>query len=51
MGYNSANSVTYPTGDQIGYAFFGEGMTSTQVSKIDTRLHAYMTAVGAPSGC
>ena len=37
--------------DKVAYIFFGGGMTATQVSNVYSRLHTFLTAVGAPSGC
>jgi len=37
--------------DQLAYAFIGGGLTGTQISNIYSRLHTFLVAVGAPSGC
>jgi hypothetical protein len=62
-GYHGIDAYKFPIGasningtiqrfsaDQIAYAFFGGGLTSTQAIAIYNRLHTYLAAVGA-SGC
>jgi hypothetical protein len=51
MAFNNAGITADWTADQVGYAFFGGGLTSGQASSIYSRLHTYLSAVGAPSGC
>jgi hypothetical protein len=36
---------------QIGVAFVGAGLTSGQANSVFSRIHTYLGAVGAPSGC
>lgn len=38
-------------GEQLGYVFSSSGLTGTQASNVYSRLHTFLTAVGAPSGC
>lgn len=42
LGYNS---------NEYGYAFFSNSLTSTQALAVYNRFHAFLSAVGAPSGC
>ena len=37
--------------DQLAYFFAGGGLTATQVGNVYSRLHTFLVAVGAPSGC
>jgi hypothetical protein len=37
--------------DQIAYAFVGGGLTATQAGNVYSRLHTFLVAVGAASGC
>lgn len=48
--YYDAN-VLFFSNDQIAYVFYGNTMTTTQMTAIYNRLHTYLAAVGAPSGC
>jgi hypothetical protein len=36
---------------QMGVAFVGAGLSSGQASSVYSRIHTYLVAVGAPSGC
>lgn len=47
LAYDNTGTPTSFTGDQVGYAFWGAGLNSTQVTNVYTRLHNYMSAVGA----
>lgn len=37
--------------NQLAYVFVSGGLTSTQVGNVYSRLHTFLVAVGAPSGC
>ena len=47
---NGSEDQNSQNGVNIGYAFYGAGMTATDVTNMRSRLNTYMTAVGA-SGC
>jgi len=49
-GDNSGAASNFYAG-QLGYAFAGAGLTSTQASNVYSRLHTFLSAVGAPTGC
>jgi hypothetical protein len=53
--YISALDVTgsplYFSADQIAYAFYGGGLTTTQITAVYNRLLTYLSTVGAASGC
>jgi hypothetical protein len=42
--------LNFSTG-QVGVAFAGAGLTSGQANSVFSRIHTYLGAVGAPSGC
>jgi hypothetical protein len=44
-------SISYYSPDQLAYAFYGGGLTSTQVTAVYNRLHTFLSTVGAASGC
>jgi hypothetical protein len=48
---NNAGTAASFDQDELGYVYFGQGMTSGQVSTINSDLHALLVALGAPSGC
>ena len=48
---NSSGTAVDFFPDKMGYVLFGGGLTSTQALAVYNRLHTYLTAVGAPSGC
>jgi hypothetical protein len=51
MAYNRLGVVQNWLADRSAYGFFGGGLTSTDASNLYNRLHTYLVAVGAPSGC
>jgi hypothetical protein len=48
---NGGGGVNGYSTDQIAYSFSGGGMTGTQVTAMYNRLHTFLSAIGAPSGC
>jgi hypothetical protein len=54
MSVGAYNGSGTPGGfdtDQLAYVFFVGGLTSTQVGNVYSRLHTFLVAVVAPSGC
>ena len=51
LAFNNNGTEDEFSTDQIGAAFWGSGLTATQVTNIYNRLHTYFTTIGAPSGC
>ena len=51
LAYDLAGTASNFYAGQLGYAFAGAGLTSTQVSNVYSRLHTFLSAVGAPTGC
>ena len=51
LAFNDAGTADSFSSDQIGYIFFGAGLTTTQITAVYNRLHTYLTAIGAASGC
>lgn len=49
--YNLGGTASANSGDQIAYAFVSGGLTPTQASNVYSRLHTFLVAVGAASGC
>jgi hypothetical protein len=50
-GYNSSGTAQDFSADQIAYAIIGGGLSSTQAGNVYSRLHTFLVAVGASSGC
>jgi hypothetical protein len=50
LATNQNSAAAQPTSDQLGYFFAAAGLTSGQVTLVNSRLSTYMTTVGA-SGC
>ncbi len=44
LGLNFVGSLLQPSGDQIGYAFIGSGLSSAQALRIYNRLHTMMSS-------
>lgn len=51
LAVNVSGTPSYFSSDALGYAFFGGGLTPTQITAVYSRLHIYLSAVGAASGC
>jgi hypothetical protein len=48
---NIAGTASNFTNAQLGFATIGGGFTSAQASSFYSRMHTYLSAVGAPGGC
>jgi hypothetical protein len=48
---NDNGTIDHFSSTEMAFAFGGAGLTGTQVTAIYNRLHTYLGAVGAPSGC
>lgn len=50
-GLNVGGTVGNFSSDQIAVGIIAGGMTSTQVGNVNSRIHTYLTTIGASSGC